>query len=316
MLCRSSLRHRAALAIATPHLTSPGIGFCPQQRRAASRGAGPSEPLVRAGIFGKQPVKEPVSDSSRRPDGDRKGTKSAGTAAEQSVQTRRGRSSPTLGASSPSSKGGPVASVLQGKRKGRDGTSGAARPRSAPRSRLSEPPVPIPDLSALPHLSNARRVVFARLDFETAVPAIYSKRLPIFHCPFFSLRACPANQLPPHPASPFPTALTPARGRGRDMDLDNNVPLVRFAVISSKAAVSNLAVERNRARTRFKAAVDLVVRRGVGLQRGVDPMDHLLPGRVYLAAIFAAAYDAPMEQLCGKVVDGFKFLNHRAEKAR
>lgn len=62
------------------------------------------------------------------------------------------------------------------------------------------------------------------------------------------------------------------------MGLDNNVPLVRFAVISSKAAVSNLAVERNRARTRFKAAVDLVVRRGVGLQRGVDPMDHLLPG--------------------------------------
>lgn len=164
MLCRSSLRHRAALAIATPHLTSPGIGFCPQQRRAASRGAGPSEPLVRAGIFGKQPVKEPVSDSSRRPDGDRKGTKSAGTAAEQSVQTRRGRSSPTLGASSSSSKGGPVASVLQGKRKGRDGTSGAARPRSAPRSRLPEPPVPIPDLSALPHLSNARRVRVQNLD--------------------------------------------------------------------------------------------------------------------------------------------------------
>jgi hypothetical protein len=32
--------------------------------------------------------------------------------------------------------------------------------------------------------------------------------------------------------------------------------------------------------------------------------------------MFAAAYDAPMEQLCAKVVDGLNFLNNRAEKAR
>lgn len=44
--------------------------------------------------------------------------------------------------------------------------------------------------------------------------------------------------------------------------------------------------------------------------------DIFCQGRVYLAAMFAAAYDAPMEQLCAKVVDGLNFLNNRAEKAR
>jgi hypothetical protein len=98
------------------------------------------------------------SDKRRRPDVEQKGQKPAERTAERSNPTRRGRSSQTLGAGSSSRKGGPVASVLQGKGKGRDGTSGAVRPRSSPRSRVSEPPVPIPDLSALPHISKARRV--------------------------------------------------------------------------------------------------------------------------------------------------------------
>jgi hypothetical protein len=159
MLCRSSQRYRAALAIATPRITSAGPDSGPaQQRRTASRGTGPSTPLVRAGIFGKEAVKELVSDKRRRPDVEQKGQKPAERTAERSNPTRRGRSSQTLGAGSSSRKGGPVASVLQGKGKGRDGTSGAVRPRSSPRSRVSEPPVPIPDLSALPHISKARRV--------------------------------------------------------------------------------------------------------------------------------------------------------------
>ncbi len=37
-----------------------------------------------------------------------------------------------------------------------------------------------------------------------------------------------------------------------------------FLLVSSKAKVSKLAVERNRAKRRLKAAVDLVVNRSIG----------------------------------------------------
>jgi RNase P protein component len=156
--------------------------------------------------------------------------------------------------------------------------------------------IPLPDLSALPPLKRPRKVLllspskyqttltpkqvrFARLDFETAVPKLHQIKLSVYRSPLFTLRACPSSRLPPHPEHPFPTSK--ADGTSETLGA---LPLVRFSVISSKAAVSKYAVERNRARTRFKAAVDTVIHRGVGVGEDEDAMGMLLPGGIIFYA--------------------------------
>ena len=101
----------------------------------------------------------------------------------------------------------------------------------------------------------------------------------------FTFRAIPSAKLPPSPVPPFHAAKehyiasvsqsvgdrdtinqpltpgTPPAGAAFPQRSDVSVDIIRVGLAVSKAAVSKFAVERNRVRTRFKAALREAIRR-------------------------------------------------------
>jgi len=88
--------------------------------------------------------------------------------------------------------------------------------------------------------------------------------------PYFDLVAIPSEFLPKQPPSAFPQDYHKHKISRADKS-------VTFLMVASKVKVSKLAVERGRAKRRFKAALDLMANRGVGL-RTRDGADLVRPG--------------------------------------
>ncbi|RXK36955.1 ribonuclease P protein component [Tremella mesenterica] len=79
--------------------------------------------------------------------------------------------------------------------------------------------------------------------------------------------------------------------------------MIRFCIIVTKNAVSKYAVERNRVKGRFKAAVEAVVNRGIG-----GDIDLLDQEKIYVANLSSKMYDAKFENLVEEVAKGLNFL--------
>ena len=69
----------------------------------------------------------------------------------------------------------------------------------------------------------------------------------------------PSHLLPTRAKSPFPADYYTHKIKRAEK-------MVTFLLVVSKARVSSLAVERNRARRKLKTALDLVINRGIGLE--------------------------------------------------
>ena len=91
---------------------------------------------------------------------------------------------------------------------------------------------------------------------ETQLGPIFTRpNLPTFRGNLFMIRAAPVKSISPAKPHPFPATTS-------EKDVLGTKRVV-FGVITTKAAVSKLASERQRCRTRFKAAVEAVVNRNV-----------------------------------------------------
>lgn len=89
-----------------------------------------------------------------------------------------------------------------------------------------------------------------RLDYETGITAVRKTRTPIYRSPFLSLQAVAADKVPATP-HPFPIDTSdPAAGAA-----GATKTVIRFGVVTSKKAISIYAVERNKARSRFKGII-------------------------------------------------------------
>ncbi|KAL7422369.1 hypothetical protein Q5752_003015 [Cryptotrichosporon argae] len=148
--------------------------------------------------------------------------------------------------------------------------------------------------------------LFTRPDLSTALETFHKLARRPAQTPLFDLRAVPLARLA-HAPSPFSGGGNPLRRPRVDpgfADVDEDVApdlraalragtarpttqRIAFAVVASKAAVSKLAVERNRARTRFKAALSAATRGGTVWQ----------PDMAYLAVLKRAIYDAPLAEI-------------------
>lgn len=141
------------------------------------------------------------------------------------------------------------------------------------------------------------------------------------------MRAMPTTALPPRSTSPFPPSLIGASLQARRPD----ARVIQFGVIASKGNVSNLAVERGTVRRRFKAALQTVVQRSHGLPRGSSGKDYLSPGQSlpaqsalndvsytsdwsYIVMLSKGVYGASMEDLCGSVAKGLKWIKKLQDK--
>jgi hypothetical protein len=112
-----------------------------------------------------------------------------------------------------------------------------------------------------------------------------SKSAILHRSDLFTLRAVPDNQLPSRTSSPFPPRPDSERSLSssptaqtdplRSLPAIGKSDFVPFAIITSIKAISKRAVERNRVRTRFKAAVRMVLTRGA---RGDPSSQNKSPG--------------------------------------
>lgn len=122
------------------------------------------------------------------------------------------------------------------------------------------------------------QIHFKSLNHDTSIAAFHRPSTPttptiMFRDPLIQIRAIKSDTLPLPLSHPFPLSL-PTRPTAR------GAKVVQFNVIASKANVSKLATERMRARKRFKAVVDGVVRRSWGLRAGQSGADYLHPGKL------------------------------------
>jgi hypothetical protein len=118
------------------------------------------------------------------------------------------------------------------------------------------------------------RIRFARLDFDSGASALLNSKHPVYRSEYVDLRWAMADAIRPSPSPPFPPSTSAA---SRDGTTPHKEPFatVRFGIMTSKVRVSTFAVERNRARTRFKAVVADILKNedGAGL---IDPGSFLL----------------------------------------
>jgi hypothetical protein len=128
------------------------------------------------------------------------------------------------------------------------------------------------------------QIHFIGLHHDTALRAFHRPSTPstplvVYRDNLIHLRAAPTRTLPTPPDSPFPPSLVSTSSfRATHPD----VPIVQFGVIASKNNVSKLASERGYVRSRFKAAVEGVVHRSVGLRVGTTGSDLLNTGKLLL----------------------------------
>nr|XP_031863958.1 ribonuclease P protein component [Kwoniella shandongensis]KAA5531030.1 ribonuclease P protein component [Kwoniella shandongensis] len=137
-----------------------------------------------------------------------------------------------------------------------------------------------------------RKTKFIGIDLESSLSKIFLTKLPLYRSPLFNLRAFPSHLLPPRRPPPFPLDF------GQHYRKENDC--VQLAVIGSKSQVSKLAVERNRARRRFRAAMEMVVE---GEEKGL-----VVPEYTYIASLTAEIHDAPFQQITDDILTGLRYL--------
>ncbi|KAK8854618.1 ribonuclease P protein component [Kwoniella newhampshirensis] len=137
-----------------------------------------------------------------------------------------------------------------------------------------------------------KKTMFIGIDLESSLSKIFLTKLPLYRSPLFTLRAFPSHLLPPRRPPPFPLDFANAYREKNDC--------VYLAVIGSKSQVSKLAVERNRARRRFRAAIEQVV---VQEEKGL-----VVPHYAYVASLTAEIHDAKYETIANDIKEGLRYL--------
>ncbi|CAD6568460.1 MAG: hypothetical protein TREMPRED_004546 [Tremellales sp. Tagirdzhanova-0007] len=125
---------------------------------------------------------------------------------------------------------------------------------------IPSPPTSLPNLSQLPPSPTEHRAVaFSGLDTEFAFTFVRRQGSISTSTPYFDISSTPSQSMPARPPNPFPA-------NHRLHNAGKAAKQVTFLIVTSKNNVSRIAIERNRARRRFKSAMDLVVNRGIGLR--------------------------------------------------
>ncbi|OCF38673.1 hypothetical protein I317_07550 [Kwoniella heveanensis CBS 569] len=148
------------------------------------------------------------------------------------------------------------------------------------------------------------RVHFIGIDLESALSKIYGHKLPVYRCPSFNIRAYPSAFLPPRRSTPFPPC--------RNMEYRRERLCVYLGLMSSKSAVSKLAVERNRCRRRVKTALDEVVN-GVEDLGGLSKdqrMKLVTPEYAYIISLTAESHDAVYDTLKSDILKSLQYLKN------
>ncbi|WVN86190.1 ribonuclease P protein component [Cryptococcus depauperatus CBS 7841] len=145
-------------------------------------------------------------------------------------------------------------------------------------------------------IQQGQRIKFIGIDIATALTKIFTSNVPHCRTPYFIIRTFRAALLPPRPAPPFPSDMLNAVRRKH--------PCVYLAVITSKNNISKLAVERNRVRRRFRAALDNVVNSNEGWKL-------VSPEYVYVVSPNAALFEAPYKVLVEEVERALRHVKER-----
>ncbi|WWC63513.1 uncharacterized protein I303_106116 [Kwoniella dejecticola CBS 10117] len=161
-----------------------------------------------------------------------------------------------------------------------------------------------------------QRIHIIGFDLETSLPSIFSTKLPVFRSPLFNLRCIPFSRLPPRKVAPYPMQ------ENERWKMDNRC--IYFTVLSSKNAVSKLAIERNRCKRRFKAALDEILNKvqatsdkdkdidaklefGLNFESG-DRRTLVNNQYAYIASLTAEIHDAPFQQIQMEILKGLQYL--------
>ena len=134
---------------------------------------------------------------------------------------------------------------------------------------LSTPTNALPRRAELPILKKRRIVGWSTVQLTHVLVPLHATPHAVFRSSTFSLRCARQDSLPQRKAPPFPASRLRKRVEPK---------VVQFAFTATKASVSKLAVVRNRARRRLKAAVELVVNRSMGLKEGEHGWDLVSSG--------------------------------------
>ncbi|WVQ68457.1 uncharacterized protein L199_006665 [Kwoniella botswanensis] len=143
------------------------------------------------------------------------------------------------------------------------------------------------------------RIRIIGFDLTTSLPTIFRTKTSVFRSPLFNLRCIPFSHLPARRLPPFPTE------RLNEWTSSQKEGCIYFSAISSKNAVSKLAVERNRSRRRFNSALEGLLNDDVGKEetRGLVNNQY-----AYIASLTASLHDAPFSQIQSDIIQGLKYL--------
>jgi len=135
-------------------------------------------------------------------------------------------------------------------------------PRRTPYRPVSPHPSPCPhyapQVERPSYSADEDQVIFTGYDPGLALNIYNRPEVLKTSSPLFSLFSAPSRYLQARLPSPFPPGY-------HHVTLGEGESIVKVVVIASKSKISKLASERNRARRRFRSALDMVVNRGVGL---------------------------------------------------
>ncbi|WWD02186.1 hypothetical protein V865_000224 [Kwoniella europaea PYCC6329] len=143
------------------------------------------------------------------------------------------------------------------------------------------------------------RIQIIGFDLTTSLPTIFRTKTSVFRSSLFNLRSIPFSHLPARRLPPFPTE------RLNEWTSSLKGGCIYFSAISSKNAVSKLAVERNRSRRRFTSALEGLLNDDLGKEetRGLVNNQY-----AYIASLTASLHDAPFSQIQSDIIQGFKYL--------
>ncbi|WRT68603.1 uncharacterized protein IL334_005581 [Kwoniella shivajii] len=156
--------------------------------------------------------------------------------------------------------------------------------------------------SAIPNSNFNQKTTFIGFDLSTSLPTIFRTKIPVYKSPLFNLRAIPTYLLPPRKPPPFPLE--------GNQSWKNERRCVYVAAITSKNAVSKLAVERNRSRRRWKAALNVIINSEksiVGLNQ-IGRNDLITPEYAYIASVTSELHDAPFDKIQSDILDGLNYI--------
>ncbi|KAK6910863.1 hypothetical protein I204_03103 [Kwoniella mangroviensis CBS 8886] len=148
-------------------------------------------------------------------------------------------------------------------------------------------------------LDSDARIRIIGFDLTTSLPTIFRTKTSVFRSPLFNLRSIPFSNLPPRRLPPFPTE------RLSEWRNEQKGRCIYFSAISSKNAVSKLAVERNRSRRRFNSALEGLLNDDVGKEEARGMINNQY---AYIASLTSSLHDAPFSQIQSDIILGLKYL--------